>query len=64
MQAVLAYLRKYNLGDTETMLKEEMKKREVAKPSIVQPTSDPEVGNVLAKYKSDGDPNSYEAAYR
>eukprot|EP00088_Acartia_fossae_P027535 TRINITY_DN2827_c0_g1_i4.p1 TRINITY_DN2827_c0_g1~~TRINITY_DN2827_c0_g1_i4.p1 ORF type:complete len:1180 (-),score=319.58 TRINITY_DN2827_c0_g1_i4:216-3308(-) len=65
MQAVLAYLRKYNLGDTETMLKEEMKKREVAKPSIVQqqPTSETEVGNVLAKYKSDGDPNSYEAAY-
>ena len=63
MQAILAYLRKHNLTDTETKLKDELKKREVVAPIVAQ-ASDPEVGNVLAAYRSDGDPSSYESAYR
>ena len=63
MQAILAYLRKHNLGDTETVLKDELKKREVAVMKATQ-ILDPEVGNVLAAYRSDGDPSSYESAYR
>ena len=63
MQAILAYLRKHNLADTENKLKEELKKREAASATPIQP-SDPEVGNVLATYRSDGDPSSYESAYR
>lgn len=62
MQAILAYLRKHNLADTENKLKEELKKREAASATPIQP-SDPEVGNVLATYRSDGDPSSYESAY-
>ncbi len=47
------------------MLKDEMRKREVVKPNIVQQASaENEVGNVLAKYRNDGDPCHYEAAYR
>ena len=62
---ILILFRKYNLGDTEKMLKDEMRKREVVKPSIVQQASaENEVGNVLAKYRNDGDPCHYEAAYR
>ena len=63
MQAILAYFRKHNLTETENKLKDELKKREVAAP-IVPQVSDPEVGNVLAAYRSDGDPSSYESAYR
>ena len=62
MNAILAYLRKNNLGDTESKLKEELKKREIATASATP--SDPEVGNVLATYRSDGDPSSYGSAYR
>jgi len=61
MNAILAYLRKNNLGDTESKLKEELKKREIATASATP--SDPEVGNVLATYRSDGDPSSYGSAY-
>ena len=62
MNAILAYLRKNNLNDTESKLKEELKKREAANANATQ--SDPEVGNVLATYRSDGDPSSYGSAYR
>ena len=43
-----------------------MRKRELAKPNIVQQTAaaENEVGNVLAKYRNEGDPCHYEAAYR
>jgi len=63
MQAILAYFRKHNLTETENKLKDEVKKREAAAPIVAQ-ASDPEVGNVLAAYRSDGDPSSYESAYR
>ena len=49
------------------MLKEELKKREVASAVAPPPSTaaaDPEVGNVLASYKSDGDPSSYISAYK
>lgn len=79
MQAIMAFLRKNNLMDTETKLKEELKKREASssssssgasnngssRPIAAAPAAaDQEVGNVLASYKSEGDPSSYESAYK
>ena len=63
VQAILAYLRKQNLGETEQKLIDEIKKREAAS-AVATPASDPEVGNVLSAYRSDGDPSSYASAYR
>jgi len=67
---ILAYLRKYSLADTESKLLEEIKKKEKSNnscnsPATTMPTvsAETEVGNVLAKYRSDGDPNSYNDAY-
>jgi hypothetical protein len=81
MQAIMAFLRKNNLLDTEAKLRDELKKREVSsissggggggnvaassRPSVAAATgADNEVGNVLASYKSEGDPSSYESAYK
>eukprot|EP00090_Calanus_glacialis_P040049 TRINITY_DN6978_c0_g1_i1.p1 TRINITY_DN6978_c0_g1~~TRINITY_DN6978_c0_g1_i1.p1 ORF type:complete len:749 (-),score=253.58 TRINITY_DN6978_c0_g1_i1:122-2248(-) len=62
MQAILAFLKKNNLTSTEEQLKAELAKVQGgASAPTVQP--DTEVGNVLAAYKSDDDPTSYEAAY-
>ena len=62
MQAILAFLKKNNLTSTEEQLKAELAKMQGgASAPAVQP--DTEVGNVLAAYKSDDDPTSYEAAY-
>ena len=82
MQAIMTFLRKNNLLDTESKLRDELKKREVtssagssisggavgsglSRPIAAAPaTADHEVGNVLASYKSEGDPTSYESAYK
>merc|ERR1711915_357487 len=62
MQAILAFLKKNNLTSTEEQLKSELSKMQGGSSApAVQP--DTEVGNVLAAYKSDDDPTSYEAAY-
>ena len=62
MQAILAFLKKNNLTSTEEQLKAELAKMQGGSSApTVQP--DTEVGNVLAAYKSDDDPTSYEAAY-
>jgi len=63
MQAILAFLKKNNLSSTEEQLKAELAKRERLGSSAAAVQPDNEVGNVLAAYKSDGDPTSYEAAY-
>lgn len=64
MQAILAFLKKNNLKSTEDALKNELSKASVkGGASVTQPDIN-EVGNVLASYKSEGDPTSYEAAYR
>ena len=64
MQAILAFLKKNNLKGTEEALKSElMKVASKGVASVTQPDIN-EVGNVLAAYKSEGDPSSYEAAYR
>ena len=63
MQAILAFLKKNNLSSTEEQLKAELAKRERLGSSAATVQPDNEVGNVLAAYKSDGDPTSYEAAY-
>ncbi len=88
MQAIMAFLHKNNLLDTEAKLRDELKKREASsigggcgsnsggavggttatggRPIGAAPTTaaDNEVGNVLASYKSEGDPSSYESAYK
>ena len=51
-----------SIVNINNVLKEELKKRELATASAAP--SDPEVGNVLATYRSDGDPSSYGSAYR
>ena len=62
MQAIFAFLKKNNLTSTEEQLKAELAKVQGgASAPTVQPNT--EVGNVLAAYKSDDDPTSYEAAY-
>merc|ERR1712098_438347 len=66
MQALLAFLKKNNLKGTEEALKAELAKKDSTHSGgggvVAQPDS--EVGNVLAAYKSDGDADSYEAAYK
>lgn len=81
MQAIMTFLRKNNLLDTEAKLRDELKKREASSSSSsgaaaggsggsggsssAAPTAaDNEVGNVLSSYKSEGDPSSYESAYK
>jgi len=71
VNAILEYLRKHNLADTESKLLEEIKKKEISTnsntptPATTLPPmpAEAEVGNVLAKYRSDGDPSSYSDAY-
>ena len=66
MQAILAFLRKNNLKSTEDMLKSELQKVEKNETTTTASVGqqDQEVGNVLASYKSDGDPSNYVAAYK
>ena len=62
MQAIFAFLKKNNLTSTEEQLKAELAKVQGgASAPTVQPNT--EVGNVLAAYRSDDNPTSYEAAY-
>jgi len=65
MQAILAFLKKNNLKGTEEALKVELSKAAAKGVAAVTQPDMNEVGNVLAAYKNiEGDPNSYEAAYR
>jgi len=66
MQAILAFLKKNNLKGTEEVLKSELAKLDSSSSVPGGPVRQPdnEVGNVLAAYKSEGDADSYEAAYR
>jgi len=61
---ILAFLKKNNLKGTEEALKNELGKAAAKGVANVQQPDINEVGNVLAAYKSEGDPTSYEAAYR
>ncbi|CAH0557206.1 unnamed protein product [Brassicogethes aeneus] len=58
LAAVLQLLKKYNLKETEELLKKEANIEDGAPLQ-----SDSEVSSVLTGYKSDGDPASYEASY-
>uniref|UniRef100_A0A161MGM2 Transcription initiation factor tfiid subunit 5 n=1 Tax=Triatoma infestans TaxID=30076 RepID=A0A161MGM2_TRIIF len=57
--AVLQVLRKYNLKETEDLLKREAKLTDVSATT----GADSEVSNVLSTYKSEGNPDQYEEAY-
>ncbi|KAF6214950.1 hypothetical protein GE061_009695 [Apolygus lucorum] len=60
LQAVLQVLRKYNLKETEELLKKEAKVGVDGEPGQ---GGDSEVSNVLSTYKSEGNPELYEDAY-
>lgn len=57
--AVLQVLRKYNLKGTEELLKKEAN----IAINLEQEKSESDVNSVLTGYKSDGDPETYEASY-
>ncbi|XP_014256653.1 transcription initiation factor TFIID subunit 5 [Cimex lectularius] len=59
LQAVLQVLKKYNLKETELLLKKEAKVLDDVQTS----GTDSEVSNVLLTYKSEGNPELYEEAY-
>ncbi|XP_046385251.1 transcription initiation factor TFIID subunit 5 [Ischnura elegans] len=60
--AVLQLLRKYNLKTTEEILRKEANLTDVP-DSADGAQTDSEVSSVLSAYKSEGDPEIYEAAY-
>jgi transcription initiation factor TFIID subunit 5 len=60
--AVLQLLRKYNLKNTEELLKREANLTDV-RSTEETPQTDSEVSSVLSAYKSEGDPEVYEGAY-
>ncbi|XP_063236951.1 transcription initiation factor TFIID subunit 5 [Bacillus rossius redtenbacheri] len=60
--AILGVLKKYNLKDTEELLKREANIQDADGSGEVE-QSDSEVSNMLSAYKSEGDPQVYESAY-
>ncbi|XP_076037366.1 transcription initiation factor TFIID subunit 5-like [Oratosquilla oratoria] len=61
--AVLQFLKKNNLKETEDLLRSEVKFYDEVADSKVGVTGDTEVSSVLSAYKSEGDPAEYEDAY-
>ncbi|KAJ8916111.1 hypothetical protein NQ315_004478 [Exocentrus adspersus] len=59
--AVLQILKRYNLKGTEELLRKEASLEDNADEDVLQPDSS--VSSVLTGYKSDGDPETYEASY-
>ncbi|XP_013785229.1 transcription initiation factor TFIID subunit 5-like [Limulus polyphemus] len=59
--AVLQFLKKYNLQETEGILRKETKLLDDHLPTSSQSSSD--VTSVLSSFKSEGDPDIYEDAY-